>query len=119
MLHRLRFPSRALRERIAELVTIAYDTEEHEPLYEAADIVTQFYGLATVRRFVFRRRFREQILGRCWQSGWIEILHPATAKARGNERAAWVQAVLHELGHYVFWVDDERRADAFAARLMR
>ena len=119
MLHRLRFPPRGRREAVVDLVLSAYDTEEHEPLYDAASLLTTYYGLAPVRRFVFRRRFREQILGRCWQSGWIEILHPATAKARGTDRAAWVQAVLHELGHYVFWVDDERRADAFAARLMR
>jgi hypothetical protein len=27
--------------------------------------------------------------------------------------------VYHEMGHYVFWSDAERKADAFAARMER
>jgi hypothetical protein len=31
----------------------------------------------------------------------------------------WVQTVYHELGHYVFWSDAERKAEAFTLRMVR
>jgi hypothetical protein len=31
----------------------------------------------------------------------------------------WVQTVYHELGHYVFWTDAERKAEAFTLRMVR
>ena len=65
MLHRLRFPNRGRREAVVDLVLSAYDTEEHEPLYDAAALLTTYYGLAPVRRFVFRRRVLSYVGAGC------------------------------------------------------
>jgi hypothetical protein len=31
----------------------------------------------------------------------------------------WIAMVYHEMGHYLFWTDAERKADAFAVRMVR
>jgi hypothetical protein len=31
----------------------------------------------------------------------------------------WIAMVYHEMGHYLFWTDAERKADAFALRMVR
>jgi hypothetical protein len=36
-----------------------------------------------------------------------------------NSERMWVQTVYHELAHYVFWSDAERKADAFTSRMVR
>ena len=36
-----------------------------------------------------------------------------------NSERQWVHMIYHELGHYIFWADAERKADAFASRMVR
>ena len=57
--------------------------------------------------------------GRTYENGKIHLVHPENWK-RGrkyNSEKQWVNAVYHEMGHYVFWADAERKADAFALRM--
>jgi hypothetical protein len=60
-------------------------------------------------------------VGRCYENGKIHLVHPENWK-RGrkyNSERQWVNAVYHELGHYIFWTDAERKADTFALRMER
>ena len=73
-----------------------------------------------MRRFAWRRRFRQRILGKCWETGFIELLHPDAWRTQGEGgRTLWVATVLHEMWHFIAWIEDEKRADDFAARVMR
>jgi len=36
-----------------------------------------------------------------------------------NTEKQWVNAVYHEMGHYIFWADAERKADSFALKMER
>jgi hypothetical protein len=48
-------------------------------------------------------------------------VHPENWK-RGrkyNKERMWIAMVYHEMGHYLFWTDAERKADAFAVRMVR
>ena len=48
-------------------------------------------------------------------------MHPENWK-RGRiykSERMWVQTVYHELAHYVFWADAERKAQAFTVRMVR
>ncbi len=57
--------------------------------------------------------------GRTYENGKIHLVHPENWK-RGrkyNSERQWVNAVYHEMGHYVFWTDAERKADVFAVRM--
>ena len=49
------------------------------------------------------------------------MVHPENWKngRKYNSEKQWINAVYHELGHYVFWADAERKADTFAARMER
>jgi hypothetical protein len=59
--------------------------------------------------------------GRTFEDGKILLVHPENWK-RGrkyNSERRWINTVYHEMGHYVLWADAERKADIFAARMVR
>lgn len=59
--------------------------------------------------------------GKTFEDGRIHLVHPENWK-RGrvyNRERMWVQMVYHEMAHYLFWTDAERKADAFAVRMVR
>jgi hypothetical protein len=59
--------------------------------------------------------------GKTFEDGRIHLVHPENWK-RGriyNKERMWVAMVYHEMGHYLFWTDAERKADAFAFRMVR
>jgi len=59
--------------------------------------------------------------GKTFDDGRIHLVHPDNWR-RGrvyNSERMWVQTVYHELGHYLFWTDAERKAEAFTCRMVR
>ncbi|MFQ5684114.1 MAG: hypothetical protein ACE5HC_12670 [Candidatus Binatia bacterium] len=59
--------------------------------------------------------------GKTYENGRIHLVHPENWK-RGrkyNSERRWVNTVYHELGHYIFWVDAETKANKFAFRIVR
>ena len=59
--------------------------------------------------------------GKTFEDGRIHLVHPENWK-RGriyNKERMWIAMVYHEMGHYLFWTDAERKADTFAARMVR
>jgi len=59
--------------------------------------------------------------GKTFEDGRIHLVHPENWK-RGrvyNSERMWVQTVYHELAHYLFWTDAERKAEAFTLRMVR
>ncbi|MGH7842230.1 MAG: hypothetical protein ACREQT_12020, partial [Candidatus Binataceae bacterium] len=59
--------------------------------------------------------------GKTFDDGRIHLVHPENWR-RGrvyNSERMWVQTVYHELGHYLFWTDAERKAEAFTCRMVR
>jgi len=59
--------------------------------------------------------------GRTWENGVIQLVHPENWK-RGrkyNTMKQWIHTLHHEIGHYLFWTDAERKADLFAAGMMQ
>src|SRR5271167_1961772 len=58
--------------------------------------------------------------GRTFEDGRIHLVHPENWK-RGRvykSERMWVQTVYHELAHYLFWTDAERKADLFSRRMV-
>jgi predicted SprT family Zn-dependent metalloprotease len=59
--------------------------------------------------------------GRTYENGKIHLVHPENWK-RGRKyktERQWIQTVHHEMGHYLFWADAEKKADTFAHRMIR
>jgi hypothetical protein len=87
-------------------------------------------AVATICRFYHLRRPKVEwfeyldwgrTAGRTYEDGKIHLVHPENWKngRKYNSQRQWVNAVYHEMGHYVFWADAERKADKFAARMER
>lgn len=59
--------------------------------------------------------------GKTFEDGRIHLVHPENWK-RGRiykSERLWIQMVYHEMGHYLFWTDAERKADDFALLMAR
>jgi predicted SprT family Zn-dependent metalloprotease len=59
--------------------------------------------------------------GRTYENGKIHLVHPENWK-RGrkyNSERQWIHTVHHEMAHYLFWADAEKKADTFARRMVR
>ena len=59
--------------------------------------------------------------GRTFEDGRIHLVHPENWK-RGRiykSERMWVKTVYHELAHYLFWTDAERKAEVFTHRMVR
>jgi len=59
--------------------------------------------------------------GRTFEDGRIHLVHPENWKCGRiyKSERMWVQTVYHELAHYLFWTDAERKAEAFTRRMVR
>jgi hypothetical protein len=58
--------------------------------------------------------------GKTYEDGRIHLIHPENWKRcriHKSERQ-WIQTLYHEMGHFVFWTDAERKADAFQRRMV-
>ena len=87
----------------------------------AITLICRFYNLARPRVEWFEYIDWGRTAGKTYEDGKIHLVHPENWK-RGrkyNSERQWVNMVYHEMGHYVFWSDAERKADTFAARMER
>jgi hypothetical protein len=58
--------------------------------------------------------------GKTYEDGRIHLIHPENWKRcriHKSERM-WIQTLYHEMGHFLFWTDAERKADAFQRRMV-
>ena len=94
--------------------------------YRAADFrrfvstVCRFYGVKQPRVEWYEYLDWGKGAGRTWDDGKIALVHPENWK-RGrkyNSMRQWIHTVHHEMGHYLFWADAERKADLFADNMM-
>jgi hypothetical protein len=58
--------------------------------------------------------------GRTYQDGRIHLVHPENWK-RGRvyrSERLWIAMIYHEMGHFLFWTDAERKAEIFSRRMV-
>ncbi len=58
--------------------------------------------------------------GRTYEDGRIHLVHPDNWK-RGRvyfSERRWIQMIYHEMGHFLFWTDAERKAEIFSRRMV-
>src|ERR1044071_300773 len=95
--------------------------------YKAADFnraiaaLCRFYHLKRPRVEWFEYIDWGRTAGKTYEDGKIHLMHPENWKngRKYNSERQWINAVYHEMGHYVFWADAERKADTFAFRMAR
>jgi len=109
------------RRRIDKLLTSFFGTYQPAHFRRAMIALSRFYSLATPRVAWFEYLDWGKSGGRTYEDGKIHLVHPENWK-RGrkyNSERRWINTVYHEVGHYIFWADAERKADAFAYRMVR
>lgn len=87
----------------------------------AISLISRFYNLPRPKVDWYEYLDWGRAAGKTYEDGKIHLVHPENWK-RGrkyNGERQWVNAVYHEMGHYVFWSDAERKADTFASRMER
>lgn len=102
------------------LVTFFRDHREAE-FNRAIGAICRFYKLKRPKVEWYEYIDWGKSAGRTYENGKIHLVHPENWK-RGrkyNSERQWVNAVYHEMGHYIFWTDAERKADKFAFRMER
>ncbi len=83
--------------------------------------VCRFYNLKRPRVEWFEYLDWGRAAGKTYEDGKIHLVHPENWRngRKYNSEYQWINAVYHELGHYVFWADAERKADSFAFRMAK
>jgi hypothetical protein len=76
------------------------------------------YGLVKPHRIRFRRCFQDdkKCLGKCYESGNIDILYPCDFH---GDCKWWIGVVYHELGHYYLWANAEEKAMEFELKMLK
>ncbi len=112
-----------LRERrvIQRHLETFFRTHKEAEFRSAVRLLTRFYHLRMPRIEWFEYLDWGKVVGKTYEDGKIHLVHPENWKngRKYNSERQWIAAVYHELGHYVLWADAERKADLFAARMMR
>ncbi|MBP1686574.1 MAG: hypothetical protein H6Q33_2717 [Deltaproteobacteria bacterium] len=97
--------------------------EDHKPaaFNRAISALCRFYHLKRPRIEWFEYLDWGRTAGKTYEDGKIHLVHPENWKKgrKYNSERQWVNAVYHEMGHYVFWADAERKADMFALRMVK
>jgi hypothetical protein len=109
------------RRRIDKLLTHFFVDYKPGNFRRAMAGLSRFYHLPTPRVVWFEYLDWGKSGGRTYEDGKIHLVHPENWK-RGrkyNSQRRWINTVYHEMGHFVFWVDAERKADTFAYRMVR
>ncbi|MFM7141589.1 MAG: hypothetical protein ACKO2K_06695 [Alphaproteobacteria bacterium] len=96
---------------------------EHRPsaFRRALARIARYYRLPTPRYTWFEYLDWGKSGGRTYEDGHIHLVHPEHWK-RGrkyNSERQWINMIYHEMGHYILWTDAERKADSFAAGMVR
>jgi hypothetical protein len=82
--------------------------------------ICRYFGLRRPRIRWFEYIDWGKTAGKTYEDGRIHLVHPENWK-RGrvyNRERMWIQMVYHEMGHYLFWADAERKADVFMRRMV-
>lgn len=112
-----------LKERRMINRLLAAFFREHRPanFNRAIAEICRFYRLKRPRVEWFEYLDWGRTAGRTYENGKIHLVHPENWKKgrKYNSEKQWMNAVYHEMGHYIFWADAERKADTFANRMER
>src|SRR5579862_9826714 len=120
-LMRMMLPPLRERRQIHRYLVLFFRLHRGADFNRAIGAVCRFFNLKRPRVEWFEYIDWGRSAGNTYENGKIHLVHPENWKngRKYNSERQWINAVYHELGHYVFWADAERKADTFAARMER
>lgn len=114
-------PVRERRQIHRYLSSFFNDHKRHADFNRAISAMCRFYNLKRPRVEWYEYLDWGRTAGKTYEDGKIHLVHPENWK-RGrkyNSERQWINTVYHEMGHYVFWADAERKANTFAFRMVK
>jgi hypothetical protein len=117
---RMMLPTVRERRAVDRMLRSFFATYRQSDFRRAMAMICRFYNLKPPPVEWFEYLDWGKGAGRTYEDGRIHLVHPENWK-RGrkyNTMKQWIHTVHHEIGHYVFWTDAERKADLFASGMM-
>ncbi len=117
---RMIVPSLTYRRTIDRNLESFFRAHRRSAFKRALSQFCRFYNVRLPRIEWFEYIDWGRTAGKTYEDGQIHLVHPENWK-RGrvyNTERMWIQMVYHEMGHYLFWTDAERKADAFTRRMV-
>ena len=116
---RMILPTLAERRAIHRKLQLFFREHREPDFNRAIGAMCRFYHLRRPRVHWFEYLDWGKSAGKTYEDGTIHLVHPENWKngRKYNSEKQWINAVYHEMGHYVFWSDAERKADTFAVRM--
>jgi len=112
-------PPRKLRDQVIRLLRAFFTTHKKKDFNEAIRLLSRYYEIRRPHVEWFEYIDNNRIIGRTHENGLVHLVHPENWKRnkKYNTEDQWVNAVLHEFGHVLYYSDCERKADLFAERM--
>lgn len=114
-------PPLAYRRAIDKNLSAFFRAHRQAAFRRAISQLCRFYSVKLPRIEWFEYIDWGKSAGKTYEDGRIHLVHPENWK-RGRvykSERMWVQTIYHEMAHYLFWTDAERKADAFSRRMVR
>jgi hypothetical protein len=118
---RMLLPPIVLRRQMDRNLADFFHGDRQALFRRAISDFCRFYGMKRPKIEWYEYIDWGKTAGKTFEDGRIHLVHPENWK-RGRvykSERMWVQTVYHELAHYLFWTDAERKAEAFMHRMVR
>ncbi len=118
---RMIVPPLATRRLIDRSLSVYFRSHKQAEFRGAVGEFCRFYGVKRPRIEWYEYIDWGKTAGKTYENGRIHLIHPENWK-RGriyNTERMWIQTFYHEMGHFLFWTDAERKADTFTRRMVR
>lgn len=118
---RMIVPPLASRRIIDRGLSAYFRTLKAAEFRRAVGEFCRFYGVKRPRIEWYEYIDWGKTAGKTYENGRIHLIHPDNWK-RGRiykTERMWIQTFYHELGHFLFWTDAERKADKFTRQMVR
>jgi predicted SprT family Zn-dependent metalloprotease len=117
---RMVVPPIAYRRVIDQELARFFHSHRPASFNRAVARLCRYYNVRRPRVYWYEYLDWGKTAGKTYEDGRIHIVHPENWK-RGrvyNTERMWVQMIYHEMAHYLFWTDAERKADMFMRRMV-
>jgi predicted SprT family Zn-dependent metalloprotease len=114
-------PPIALRRDLDRRLVLFFRNQKLALFRQAITDFCRYYAVKPARIEWFQYIDWGKAAGKTFEDGRIHLIHPENWK-RGRiykSERMWVETVYHELAHYLFWTDAERKAEEFTLRMVR
>lgn len=114
------FPAVQVKRKVKHRLYEYFDGEEIDIFNAAINMFCEFYEILPPTVAWYIKLDDPKVAGLTYSTGKIELFSPAAWKKNKKyfSKRRWVEVVFHELYHFLYWVDDEKKADEFAKGMM-